>query len=90
MTRTSVVSPTRFLFFMTHTDRTVHVCFIVPVSSTNVKRPFFSVFYCCIDLRGIVGSLGGQLESVTQDRFTLNLQYDILFIIVILPILAFI
>ena len=56
----------------------------------NVKRPFFPVFYCCINPREIVGSLRGQLESVTKD--TIHSQFSILYIlyyILILPILTF-
>ena len=44
------------------------VLFNYEYQNAFVKRPFFSVFYCCINPLGIVGSSGGQLESVTQDE----------------------
>ena len=52
------------------------VCFSspsMPVSSTNVKRPFSTA-----EVHGIVGPLGGQLQSSTQDNihvYKTHLQY---------------
>ena len=72
---------TLFFIIITHTDRTVNVCFILPASSTNVKRPFFSVFYCFTRNRRVVRG-----TASTEITFTLN---GILFILQLLPILAF-